>query len=197
MSSGHAGRLLPAGQVAGQHVDLQIDPRRRPRAAERGHLPGVRDDVDAEDVALDLVDGQRHAVDGDRALGRDEAMQRRGRADRAGGASRPPASTDSTSPTPSTWPETMWPPSSSPTRAARSRLIRRPSRQSPRVARVQGLAGDLDREPAVALVDHGQAAAGVADRGADVDARQVVGGLDLEAAVAVGVAHARARGRCR
>ena len=35
--------------------------------------------------------------------------------------------------TPSTWPDTIWPPSSSPTRSARSRLTAVPSLQSPRV----------------------------------------------------------------
>ena len=53
----------------------------------------------------------------------------------------------------------------------------------------EGLAGDLDGEPAGALVDDGQAAAGVADGGADIEGRGVEAGLDLEAAVAVGVAH--------
>ena len=38
-----------------------------------------------------------------------------------------------TSPTPSTWPETMWPPSSSPTLAARSRFTGSPAFQAPSV----------------------------------------------------------------
>ena len=39
-------------------------------------------------------------------------------------------------PTPSTWPATMWPPSSSPARSARSRLMRWPGCQSPSVVRL-------------------------------------------------------------
>ena len=52
----------------------------------------------------------------------------------------------------------------------------------------QGLAGDLGGEPAVAPVHHGQTAAGTGDRRAHGDSRHVEGRLDLESAVAVGVA---------
>src|SRR5690606_22372110 len=45
----------------------------------------------------------------------------------------PSGVTDTTVPTPSTWPETMCPPISSPSRAARSRFTAEPSVQSPRV----------------------------------------------------------------
>src|SRR5690606_40673239 len=51
----------------------------------------------------------------------------------------------------------------------------------------QRLAGNLDREPAGALLGHREAAASVADRGAYVDSRRVPGGLDLIAPVAVGL----------
>ena len=59
-------------------------------------------------------------------------------------------------------------------------IDRAPSAQSPSVVARQALARDLHREPVRALLDHGQAAAGVADRGAQLDRRQIVGGLDLE-----------------
>src|SRR5579883_891873 len=76
-----ARALEKAGDIARQHVDLEIDAVARPRRPEAGAALGVRDDVDAEDGALDLVDGQRHAVEGDRALGRDRARERRWRAE--------------------------------------------------------------------------------------------------------------------
>src|SRR5665213_3662542 len=52
---GSRGRLLPAGQVAGQHVDLQIDPVADLERAKGRRLPGVRDDVDAADLVLHFV----------------------------------------------------------------------------------------------------------------------------------------------
>ena len=53
---------------------------------------------------------------------RDEAREVGGDAENASASSRFPGVADSASPTPSTWPETRWPPSSSPTRSERSRL---------------------------------------------------------------------------
>ena len=50
--------------------------------AERGDLQGVRDDQDGERVAFDLVDGERHAVECDGTLGRDEARKLRRHAQR-------------------------------------------------------------------------------------------------------------------
>src|SRR5262245_44428173 len=47
----------------------------------------------------------------------------------------PCGSRSATRPTPSTWPWTMWPPSRSPTRNERSRLIRSPAWSSPRLVR--------------------------------------------------------------
>src|SRR5512142_1689723 len=75
------GRFAPAGEIARQHVDLEVHARTWLQLGERGYVPGVRDDVHAEDVVLHLVDGERHALDGDRALRRDETVERLGGAD--------------------------------------------------------------------------------------------------------------------
>ena len=119
-----------------------------------------------------VVDGQRDAVERDRALGGDDS----GRAPSArgcrGGSNRRPAQAPTTSPTPSTWPVTIWPPSSSPILSARSRLRRAPSAATwPGAVRDLGFGRDVDREPVVALVDHGQADARAGDRGAEIDGR--------------------------
>src|SRR5262249_25728374 len=42
----------------------------------------MRDDVDSEAPSFNLVDGQRHAVDSDRALARDQPLERRRHLDR-------------------------------------------------------------------------------------------------------------------
>ena len=68
-------------------------------------------------------------------------------------------------------PETMWPPSSSPSFRARSRLMRVPLFQLTERGLRQGFAGGLDGEPVGALLDHRQAAAVAGDRGAHVDGR--------------------------
>ena len=67
--------------VARQRVDLEVRRGRPPRPSPQVVCgAGVRDDVDAEARALDLVHRQRGAVERDRALGRDEAGEpRRGR----------------------------------------------------------------------------------------------------------------------
>ena len=80
---------------------------------------------------------------------------------------------------PSTWPETMWPPSSSPSRSARSRLTRRPSRPGGRGRGGRWCCATVSAEmstsnqapsPRGPAVDHGQADAVAGDRGADRDA---------------------------
>ena len=53
---------------------------------------------------IDLVHRQRHAVDRDRALRRDQLRDLIRRLDHEAASPRRPALTDSTSPTPSTWP---------------------------------------------------------------------------------------------
>src|SRR5436309_2509011 len=54
--------------VLGQHVNLQVDRGSRPGRAERRALERLGDQRDREPVLADVGDGQRHAVDGDRAL---------------------------------------------------------------------------------------------------------------------------------
>ena len=90
----------------------------------------------------------------------------------ASGWSRVPAVADSASPTPSTWPETRCPPSSSPSRSERSRLTRVPTRQRPSVVLLSVSAEASAANQSGADLDRGQAAAGAADRGADRRSRR-------------------------
>src|SRR5580658_281014 len=62
-------------EVAGDHVDFNVDAVAGLQFAERGHFVRVWNDVDVEAPAFDLVHGQAHAVDGNRTLRRDEAHQ--------------------------------------------------------------------------------------------------------------------------
>src|SRR5688572_25957639 len=68
--------------VLGDHVDLEIDRRAVRRASERRALERLRDQRDVEAAVVDAGDGQRHAVDGDRALLDDVAQQLRPCVDR-------------------------------------------------------------------------------------------------------------------
>ena len=61
-------RLHQPRRVAGHQVDLEVDLVAGRERAERRHLQRVRDDQHREGVAVDLVDGERHAVERDRAL---------------------------------------------------------------------------------------------------------------------------------
>src|SRR5688500_12379977 len=54
--------------VLGDHVDLEIHGVADGLGTEDGELEGGGDQADAERVVGDLHDGQRDAVDGDRAL---------------------------------------------------------------------------------------------------------------------------------
>jgi hypothetical protein len=58
--------------VAGDQVDLQVDPGAGFQCVQRGVLHRVRDEVDAQLGAFrpvrHAVDGEAHAVDGDRSL---------------------------------------------------------------------------------------------------------------------------------
>src|SRR6516164_5837744 len=63
-------------------VDLEIHARTDSELTERRRALGVRDDVHAEARALDRVDGEAHAIDGDRALRRQVACEVCGRCDR-------------------------------------------------------------------------------------------------------------------
>ena len=96
----------------------------------------------------------------------------------------PTGSTATTAPTPSTWPVTIWPPGSSPTLSARSRLSPLPSAHRPRRGPALSLGRDVDREPAIAFVDDGEADARAGDRRAEIDAGHVVAAGDPDAQVA-------------
>src|SRR3954468_434469 len=75
-------RLLAAEQardIAGQHVGLEIHQIADPEQPEGGVRRGVRDDVHAEASAGHLVDRERHAIERNRALGGDEALEILGR----------------------------------------------------------------------------------------------------------------------
>src|SRR4029077_9626334 len=67
--------------VARQHVDLEIDAIPNFCRAERGVDQRMRDEVDAEAIALNLVDGERDAVERDRAFGRDRLGEGLGHAE--------------------------------------------------------------------------------------------------------------------
>ena len=129
--------------------------------------------ISTENVSsVDLVDRQRDAVERDRALERDEARSARRGARNVSRAMSVRSSRATSSAMPSTWPATIWPPSSSPILSARSRLSRVPCCQRADRGQPQRLGGGVDGEPGAGRraprPDHGQADAGAGDRGADV-----------------------------
>jgi len=71
----YAAIFRQACDVAGERVDLQIDPIALFCVAPIGHGFCVRDQIDAELIAIDLVDGQRGAIEHDRAFGGDKPGQ--------------------------------------------------------------------------------------------------------------------------
>ena len=79
--AGASVRLGEARHVARDEVHLEVDPGARPQASERRHVECMRDQVDVEARAGDAIDGEARAVDGNRALGGNEARERRGRLD--------------------------------------------------------------------------------------------------------------------
>src|SRR5258705_4186091 len=64
-------------QVLGEDVDLEIDGSARLRGAQPGALERLGDERDLEPRVVQGAHGQRHAVDGDRALLDDVAHQLR------------------------------------------------------------------------------------------------------------------------
>ena len=103
------GGVGVARHVARDQVDLEVDPRAGGESPQRRDGQCMRDQVHVKARALDRVDREAHAVDGDRALGRDvggeRARARRSRA-RSFRASVPAPRTTkaATTPTPSTCP---------------------------------------------------------------------------------------------
>ena len=73
-------RLDQPRRVARHLVDLDVDAIADLPSAQRRHLERVRNQQHFEPVAVDRVDGQRHAVERHRALDGDELRQRRRRA---------------------------------------------------------------------------------------------------------------------
>ena len=57
--------VFEARNVARQHINFQIDPVARARRPPACHALGVRDEVNAECVALDLIDRERCAIERD------------------------------------------------------------------------------------------------------------------------------------
>src|SRR5580700_7745841 len=55
-------------QIAGNHVDFDVDAVVDFQLAQRGDLQRMGNDIDVEAAAVDLVDGQAHAIDAYRAL---------------------------------------------------------------------------------------------------------------------------------
>ena len=62
-----------ASDVARERVDFEVDQVTNFSGAPCGRVFGVGDEIDPEACALDLIDGERCAVQSDGAFGRDEA----------------------------------------------------------------------------------------------------------------------------
>ena len=135
--------------VARHEVDFEVEPSAGAKRSERRDFQRVRDDQHGKRVAVDLVDGQRNAIERDRALRRDEARQLAGTRNDSRAMSVK-SSRAISSARPSTWPLTRWPPSSSPSRSARSRLSLVPRCQAPAVVTRKRLGGGIDRKPRAA-----------------------------------------------
>ena len=141
-------------QVAGDQVDLEIHRRPGFIAAHNSVFERMRHDIHAEFAALHVVDRQAGAIDADRALLRARSAPVR----RAAGTpcvwSALPGSRDTIVPTPSTWPDTRWPPSGVPRVRAGSRLTRAPGTRCSRVVTVERFAryvGDESDRPGIPL----------------------------------------------
>ena len=95
--------------VAGDHVDFDIELSALGEFSQSRLAGGVRDDVDREMRAIigvpDIVDGQGHAVERDRALLGNCRSERSTRMPMR--LESPSAQTPITSPTLSTWPVTI------------------------------------------------------------------------------------------
>ena len=164
--------------VAGHQVDLEVEAVARPACAPCRHRERMGDQEHGEEVALDGVHRERGAVEADRALFRDEAGDGRARGLKRAVGPQGPVPGDvvaaTMSATPSTWPETIWPPSSSPIFSERSRLSFVPGPHVPAVVRasVSAAASTSNQQPPPSRgpCDHRQARAGAGDGGADGDA---------------------------
>ena len=110
-------------------LDVQLASRRE--LAEVRPLQGLGDQRDLDPILAQLGDREADAVEGDRALV-DRVAQQLGReADAEAAGEAVLLDRRATSPTPSTWPWTMWPPSRSEACIASSRLTRAPASRPP------------------------------------------------------------------
>ena len=98
----------------------------------------------------------------------------------------PSGSMRATSPTPSTWPCTQWPPIRSPTRRAGSRFTRSPAESAAERGAPQGLCDRVELEHRAVVPGHRETAAVDRHRVADACAGRDLGRLDLEVDAAVG-----------
>src|SRR4030081_3378792 len=178
-----ASPLHQTRRISRHEVDLEIDLAAGRERPERGHRQRVGNNQYRERVARGLVDGERDAVDRDRALRRDEADEISGNTEGeprhvgqilTRGQGRDPVGVagDDVS----------------------AELVADPERaleiDAPAVAPLpdrghsQGLRRGVDREPAAVAVpaasDDGEAHAAAGDRGADVDRVGIVAAGDLE-----------------
>ena len=176
-------RLL---NVARQDVDFQVDrcPASSAPQVVRSAVWGMMLTPNRSvGLVLDLVDGQRDAVQRQRALGRDIAAIEVGRRLEARRSLVALGPARRTSATPSTWPETIWPPSSSPSLERPFEVDRRPAPVAQRGrARVSAETSTANQSsPLSTTVRQTPEQAIEAPR---LDALRVVGGLDHEAGVA-------------
>ena len=70
-----ASRFQQPCRIAGQQIDFEIDLVADADLAQRGDAQGVRDHQHRKSIAVDLVDGERHAVERDRTFEGDEARE--------------------------------------------------------------------------------------------------------------------------
>ena len=168
----HLRNSISAGDVAREQVDLQVNAVAGLFAPQRRVRQGMWDDIDAKARSRHLVDRQRDAVEGDRALGGDKAAPAPADSNEKRRLPRP-ARCSTMRPRPSTCRARCGRPARRRRFSARSRLTGRPGRQSPSVVLGQRLVGDIDREQAAAARwrdgRDGKTAAVTGDRAADGD----------------------------
>ncbi len=176
-------------EIASQHVDLNDNSRPRAYSPITVTVLRMRNDVDSRTRRrADRIDREAHAVDGDRAFRRNVARQRCGNLRRRCRFEPPTCSTPMTSPTPSTWPVTMWPSSGSPALSGGSRIHARSPRSPAERRDGQGRGGYIGGE-AARRDSHGRQADAVDGDAAADGERPDCGAaeLDCEAHVASGL----------
>ena len=173
--------------VAGDGVDLEVDLVAGLALVPVGHLKRVRDEQAVEAVAVDAVHRQRHAVEGHRALERDEAGEIvRRLEDELGGLAEILARDDGRQPVDMAAHQMAAEFVAELQRALQ--IDARTDRPVLRRGHLERLRRRLHREGRAACIvrlcgrHHRQADAVAGDRRADVDAVRVIGGSDRQAA---------------